>query len=120
MWVVNITFTPHGKDLVRTHTHNNVNACANPSVGCPQRHLPIWFDLTQADIDRWEDPSFVDKAAQLFDLTCLDRATATDVCPKLIADPVTLAEISSGHLAIGAFTEQTAKAVANAIQLELR
>lgn len=119
-WVVNITFTPHGSDLFRTLTHNNVNACANPSAGCAQRHLPIWFDLTQADVDRWEDPSFVNKAAQLFDLRCLDRATATDVCPKLIADPVTLTVISGGHLAIGGFSEQTAAAVANAIMAELQ
>ena len=57
-WVINITFTPRGTDLFKALTRANVAACASPDTVCPQRHLAIWLDLTQADIDNWDNPDY--------------------------------------------------------------
>jgi len=115
-WVINIEFTPRGKDLFKTLTRANVAACASPNTFCAQRHLPIWLDLTQTDIDNWDTPGYAAKVSQPFDLTCLAHMAAASVCPKLVSDPVTLQEVDGGHLAIGAgFTEQTATELAGAI-----
>ena len=118
-WVVDITFTARGKDLLRTLTRANVAACADPNADCAPRHLPLWFDLTPTDVGRWEDSPYVSTASQPFDLSCLDRATASDVCPKLITDPTTLQEIAGGQLEIGGFSEQVAKGIVDAIHSEL-
>ena len=115
-WVINIAFTPRGADLFKTLTRANVAACGSPNTFCAQRHLPIWLDITQTDIDNWDTPGYAAKVSQPFDLTCLAHMTATTVCPKLVSDPVTLQEIDGGHLAIAAgFTQHTATELAGAI-----
>jgi len=52
-WVVNVNFTSHGSDLFGKLTTANVAACPDTSTAgnCPERHLTIWLDLTQNDIN---------------------------------------------------------------------
>lgn len=114
-WVVNVSFTLRGKDLFAQLTRDNVAACPNPGPVCSQRHLGIWLDLTQTDIDRWDDPAYAAKVSQPLDMSCLARTSATTVCPKLVSDPVTLQEIYGGTTAIVVGTEQFAKELAKAI-----
>ena len=112
-WIVSVTFTPGGRELFRKLTHDSVNACGQD---CPQRHLTIWLDLTQSDIDSWGDPAHAAKVSQPYDLGCLSQATATVVCPKLLANPTTLQEITGGksQIAVG-LTEQGATELAGSI-----
>src|SRR5690242_11926838 len=61
-WVVNTTFTSTGATKFDALTRENVAACPGDpatvaSANCAQRHLTIWLDLTQSDIDHWDDPS---------------------------------------------------------------
>jgi preprotein translocase subunit SecD len=119
-WAVNITFTSGGTNLFAKLTRDNVAACpgdaAGAGSGCPRRHLAIWLDLTQTDIDNWEDPSYVDGVSRPYDLGCLTAPPSTAVCPKLISDPITLQEIDGGHLVMNAgFNQQSATALASAI-----
>jgi len=123
--VLNIKFTPRGTDIFKALTRNNVAACGGApapgayAVDCAQRHLAVWVDLTQADLDHWEDPAYVSSISQLFDLTCLARTSSTTVCPKFVSDPVTIAEIDSGNATIsGDFTQQSANDLVNAINAE--
>jgi hypothetical protein len=124
-WVINIKFTPQGTSLLRALTRANVAACGGASspggygVVCSQRHLAIWVDLTQADVNQWEDPTYVSTVVRPFDLNCLARASSNTVCPKLVSDPVTLQEIDSGNVTIAAgLTQQSAADLANAINAE--
>jgi preprotein translocase subunit SecD len=120
-WILIITFTSRGTSLFAKLTHDNVAACpGDPTTGagsgCPQRHLAIWLDLTQTDIDSWEDPTYAATVSRLYELDCLTAPSSTATCAKLISDPITLQEIDSGHLAMfGGDTEQSATALANAI-----
>jgi preprotein translocase subunit SecD len=115
-WVINISFTARGADLFRRLTHDTMLACPNQMDNCPQRHLAIWLDLTQMDINNWDDPRYAAKVSQLFDLSCLMQITATTVCPKLLTDAVTLQEVYGGNAMITSdFTERTATDVAMAI-----
>jgi preprotein translocase subunit SecD len=119
-WAVNITFTSRGANLFAKLTHDKVAACPGDATSagtvCPQRHLAIWLDLTQTDIDQWEDPTYAANVSRPYDLGCLTVASSTAVCPKLISDPITLQEIDGGHLLMnGVFTQQSATALASAI-----
>ena len=122
-WVIDVSFTSRGAGLLAKLTRDNISACpgdltTNPSGNCAQRHLTIWLDLTQTDIDNWDDPIYVAKISQPFDFGCLSGVTATTVCPKFVSNPVTLQEIDGGHAAINlGFTEQSAKYLATAINL---
>src|SRR5205814_1671520 len=63
-WLLSISFTTPGASRFAQLTRDNVAACpGNPataaSANCAPRHLGMWLDLTQSDIDRWEDPTFV-------------------------------------------------------------
>src|SRR5438128_6392898 len=63
-WTVNITFTSQGASTFSNLTRANVAACpgnsdTDPSAQCPQRFLAIWLNLTQQDIDNWENPEYV-------------------------------------------------------------
>ncbi len=56
------------------------------------------------------------KVSGLYDIQCLARKAAAIVCPKFVTDPITLEEIDGGQVEIsGAFSEQSAKALASAI-----
>lgn len=119
-WVLNISFTPRGTTLFAMLTRDNVAACPGDSTGagpgCPQRHLAFWLDLTQADIDNWDDPTYASKVSQLYDLGCLSQQSATTVCPKLVSDPITLQEIDSGKVIMNCSCDQSgAKELADAI-----
>lgn len=118
--VVNVSFTSRGADLFKQLTRNNVAACpgdsrSDTSADCAQRHLGIWLDLMQADIDNWHDPTYAAKVSQPFDLDCLAHLTATTGCPKLVSNPVILQEIYGGNTEIGVFTKQIAQELADAI-----
>jgi hypothetical protein len=120
-WVLDISFTPRGTTLFAMLTRANVAACpGDPATGagyvCPQRHLAFWLDLTQADIDNWDDPTYASKVSQLYDLGCLSQQSATTVCPKLVSDPVTLQEIDGGEVRLDCSCDQSrAKQLAGAI-----
>jgi len=121
VWLLNVTFTPAGSKLFAKLTHDNVSACAGdpnagPNASCAQRHLGMWLDLTQHDIDSWEDAAYVATVSQTFDLACLAQPPAATTCAKFVSDPITLAEIDGGMAEIGcACTQQGASALAAAI-----
>jgi preprotein translocase subunit SecD len=113
VWMLNIKFTPAGSKLFAKLTHDNVNACAGdpaagPNANCAQRHLAIWLDLTQHDIDSWESVAYVAAVSQPFDLACLTQAPSATPCPKFVSDPITLAEIDGGDAAISCGCTQKA------------
>ena len=123
-WVVNISFTSRGADLFGNLTTANVAACpgdpnTSPTANCAGRHLTIWLDLTQNDIDNWEDPNYSNKVSQNYDTGCLATATPTTICPKLLVDAVTLQAILGGNAVIngggGGFTQQAANDLATGI-----
>lgn len=119
-WLIDITFTPRGTNLFAQLTRDNVAACPSPSANCPQRHLGVWLDLTQTDIDSWEDPTYVAKVSEPFDLTCLTHGSPTTPCPKFVSDPITRQPIAGGHAAIAcSCTERRARELAAAISMEL-
>ena len=123
-WFVNLSFTQRGANLFAKLTRDNVGACPGDpntslNANCAGRHLTIWFDLTQADIDNWDDPTYVTKVSQPYDLLCLQRPLPTTVCAKFLSDPITLQEINGGSAVIGcACTQQGARELADAINSE--
>lgn len=115
-WVLNVFFTPRGTSLLAMLTRANVAACPGAGPVCPQRHLAIWLDLTQADTDNWDDATYVSTVSQLYELGCLSRQSATTVCPKLVSDPITLEEIPGGNIIVSCSCDQSrAKELADAI-----
>lgn len=125
VWLIDVTFTARGSALFSTLTRDNVAACpGDPSTAaasnCVQRHLTIWVNLTQADIDRWEDQTYVNQVAAPFDMTCLTQTPGV-VCPKFLSDPITLEQITGGRAEIaGTFTRNTASELAAAINVTAR
>ena len=120
-WVVNVSFTSPGATKFDNLTRDNVNACpgdpnTSATANCPQRHLTIWLDLTQQDIDHWSDASYVAKVSQPYDPQCLATQVEGTVCGKYLTDPITLQEIAGGQATIsGAFTQQSAQDLATGI-----
>ena len=120
-WVVNVSFTSAGGTTFANLTRDNVAACPGDpntvaTANCPQRHLAIWLDLTQKDIDNWEDPAYVSKVSSNYDTGCLAAQTANTVCGKFLTDPITLQEIDGGQATIsGNFTQASATDLATGI-----
>jgi preprotein translocase subunit SecD len=120
-WVVNVGFTSRGAGVFADLTRANVAACpgdpgTSASASCAGRHLAIWLDLNQKDIDNWEDPAYVTKVTGAYDTGCLATASATTVCGKFLTDPVTIQEIDGGQATIsGQFTQQSATDLATGI-----
>ncbi len=120
-WVVDVTFTSRGADLFKQLTRANVAACPGDamtilSANCAERYVTNWLNLTQRDIDNWDDPAYADKVSQGFDLACLARMTATTTCPKLLTNAITLQEVDGGKAMIGGnLTEHSANMLAAAI-----
>lgn len=120
-WVVNVSFTSAGGTTFANLTRENVAACPGDpntvqTANCPQRHLSIWLDLTQKDIDNWEDAAYVSKVSSPYDPGCLATQTASTVCGKFLTDPITLQEIDGGQATIsGSFTQASANDLATGI-----
>jgi preprotein translocase subunit SecD len=119
-WVVNISFTSRGGDVFDKLTAANVAACPGAtttiSANCAQRHLAIWLDLTQKDINNWENASYVSQVFRPYDTACLAAQTPTTICGKFLTDPVTETEIAGGQAVIsGGFTETSAQDLATGI-----
>ncbi len=120
-WVVSIQFGSHGATLFDQLTRANVAACTgdpntSQTANCAERHLAIWLDLTQKDIDNWENADYVAKIYAPYDPGCLSQQTATTVCGKFLTNPVTIEEISGGAAQIsGNFTQQSAADLATGI-----
>ena len=113
-WVVDLTFTPHGAQLLDRLTAANVAACPlDSSTGdvCPERYLTIWLGLAQRDIDRWDDASVLATLLTPYPSGC---SKADGSCGKILVDALTQDEISGGSVEIsGNFTQQDATNVAN-------
>jgi preprotein translocase subunit SecD len=112
-WVVNITFTSHGATVFDTLTRDNVAACpgdpgTDPNAGCPERFLTIWLDLSQQDIDNWDNPGVQAQLLQRW-----------DGGGKQLVDAITDAEISGGQAQISGgstgFTQTEANDIATGI-----
>jgi preprotein translocase subunit SecD len=97
-WVVNISFNSEGAAIFGQLTGDAYNAC--PTSDCAQRHIAEWLDLTQDDIDHWNE-----KVQQLY--------KPTDQGGKLLTDPQIIQQISGGQAQItGSFTQDSAKNLA--------
>src|SRR5690242_12713179 len=116
-WVVNLSFTSRGGNISDNLTRDAVAACPGAQNDCPQRHLTIWLDLTQADIDQWEDASFVAKVSNPYAAGCLaTQSQGGAICGKFLTDPTTIQEIAGGNAIIqGSFTQQSASDLAAGI-----
>jgi preprotein translocase subunit SecD len=115
-WVVNISFTSRGAGIFADLTRANVAACPGAGQSCEQRHLAIWLNLTQNDINNWSDPTYASKVSAPYDTACLAAQTPDTVCGKLLTNPVTLTEITGGQASIsGSFTQASATDLATGI-----
>jgi hypothetical protein len=110
-WLVDITFTSRGRDLFASLTRESVAACpGDPTTDnkatCPQRHLALWLGLTQTDIDRWDDATYMAMVSQPWGSG-----------GKFLGDLLTLEEIAGGEVLItGNFTQKEAQDLVAAIQ----
>jgi preprotein translocase subunit SecD len=97
---VNLSFNSDGASTFGTLTTNAVNSCADD---CATRHIAIFQDLTQSDIDNW------------------DKVEAKVALPpsqggKLLTNPRIIQPIPGGQAQItGNFTQQSASDLAAAI-----
>jgi preprotein translocase subunit SecD len=119
-WVVNVNFTQHGSDLFGKLTTANVAACSgDPSTvagSCPERHLTIWLDLTQNDINHWEDATYATTVSGNYDSNCLATKGPDATCPKFLVDANTIQPILGGQAFIsGNFTQASAVDLATGI-----
>jgi len=123
-WVVNVSFTSRGADLFGNLTTANVAACpgdTNTSLAanCAGRHLTSWLDITQNDIDNWEDPTTANTVSRNYDTGCLATAGPGKICPKLLVDAVTQQAILGGNAVISGggngFTQSAATDLATGI-----
>ncbi|HEY2599002.1 MAG TPA: protein translocase subunit SecD [Candidatus Dormibacteraeota bacterium] len=120
-WVVNISFTSHGSDLFGKLTTANVAACpGDPAVSttasCPERRLTIWLDLTQNDINHWEDSAYATTVSGTYDPNCLATKGPNATCPKFLVDANTIQPILGGQAYIsGGFNQASATDLATGI-----
>jgi preprotein translocase subunit SecD len=120
-WVVNISFNSAGSNLFGSLTTANVNACPGDpttvtTANCPERHLTIWLDLTQNDINHWEDATYAGTVSGNYDPNCLATKGPDATCPKFLVDANTISPILGGQAYIsGSFTQQQATDLATGI-----
>jgi preprotein translocase subunit SecD len=117
-WVVNISFNQAGSDLFGKLTTANVAACPDTTTtgDCPGRHLTIWLDLTQNDINHWEDATYANTVNSNYDPNCLATKGPEATCPKYLVDANTISPILGGQAFIsGSFTQQQAADLATGI-----
>jgi len=119
-WVVNLTFTSHGADVFSNLTAANVAACpgdvgTSATANCPERFLTTWMDLTQSDIDHWDDPGYASQLVRPWDAP----PNPTDPQPKLLIDAITISQITGGQATISngnaGFTQNEANDLATGI-----
>jgi preprotein translocase subunit SecD len=97
-WVVNFQFNSAGANTFGQLTTEAYNAC--PQTDCPEKHITDWLDLTQDDINQWND-----RAQDLF--------KPFDQGGRLLTDPVIINPITGGQGFIeGNFSQQSAKNLA--------
>ena len=115
-WVVNVSFNQRGAQVFDNLTRDAVNACTGGAQDCVQRHLTIWLDLTQQDIDNWSNADYQSKLMGQYDSQCLAAQKPDTVCGKFLTDPTTIQQISGGNAVIsGGFTQQSAGDLATGI-----
>jgi len=117
-WVVNITFDSRGAGVFANLTRANVAACPGDpqsvsTASCPERFLTIWLDLTQKDINNWENASYVSTLSGNYDTGCLATATASTLCGKKLVDAITQVEIDGGQAQISGGSPGFTQAQAN-------
>src|SRR5919108_593352 len=96
--VVQVRFDSQGTEIFRNVTAQAAAAC--PHQDCPQRHVTMWLDLTQDDVDHWHE-----RAHDLY--RPFYRGG------KLLTDPVVTSPISGGSAQIaGDFNQQQADELA--------
>jgi hypothetical protein len=101
LWVVDIDFDAVATAALAQATSAAAAACPGD---CPQRHIPIWANLTSSDVSQWKD--IADSVSRPY-----------SVGGKLVADPYISEPITGGHVEIsGGMTEAQAKALAAALQ----
>ena len=97
-WAVNLSFNSEGANLFSQLTGDAYNAC--PTSDCAQRHITEWLDLTQDDVDHWNE-----RSQQLY--------RPYDQGGALLTDPTIQQQISGGQAQItGQFTQDSAKNLA--------
>jgi hypothetical protein len=110
-WIVNITFTSRGRDLLATLTRDSIAACpgdpsADSNATCAQRHMTMWVGLSQTDIDQWDDVTYS---------VAVSRPWASG--GKFVADLLNLKEVTGGKMFIfGSFAQKEAQDLAAAMQ----
>jgi preprotein translocase subunit SecD len=100
-WVVNFQFDSRGAGIFSNLSTTAFNACGQGGSGsCQESHLANWLDLTQDDIDHWND-----RANDIY--------RPFDQGGKLLSDPYMQSPITGGNGYIqGNFSEQPAKDLA--------
>jgi preprotein translocase subunit SecD len=97
-WVINFTLDSTGANIFSQLSTDAVAAC--PQGDCAERHITEWLDLSQDDVDHWNE-----RANQLY--------ANTDNGGKLLTDPTMQTAITGGSGVIsGSFTQQSAKDLA--------
>jgi preprotein translocase subunit SecD len=103
-WVVNFQFNGAGAGIFSQLSTTAYNACGTSGTGsCPQSHITNWLDLTQADINNWNNVA--NSLYQPFDSG-----------GKLLSDPYIQQPITGGNGFIqGNFSQQSAQDLATSL-----
>jgi preprotein translocase subunit SecD len=97
-WVVNLTYNSQGASILNTLTTKQYSACSQQ--GCPEQFMTQWLDLSQDDINHWNE-----REPQLY--------KPYDQSGKLLVDAVTQSVIPAGQMQItGNFSQTTSKNLA--------
>ena len=99
---VQVRFDSQGSEIFRNVTAQAAAAC--PHQDCPQRHVTMWLDLTQDDVNRWHERAH-------------DLYRPFSHGGKLLTDPVVTSPISGGSAQIaGDFNQQQADELARRLE----
>jgi preprotein translocase subunit SecD len=97
-WVVNTTYNSQGSAIFGKITSDAYQAC--PTSSCRERYVADWLDLTQDDVNHWNE-----RGTELY--------RPLDQGGKLLTDPIIENPITGGQAMIsGSFTQQSAKDLA--------